>query len=352
MRAHAFVWLTVALGGCGAPPGSPGADLGGDDGAALTPRWAIFSPAVPQQMPRWGMPLVQVPAERRFVGFGGSLYPGGGAVAETWSLSMKDQSWSLVLDSTPPPAKRYSPCVAWLPDQNEMLLIGGRDDAGPLPPAAWTFNVTLRSWTGITGAELPPGVIGCHAAYLPSTGQAIVFGGGGSGGLSSETYAYDPLARTFTRLSPNTIPPARMDGATAYDPGDGGRMLMFGGALDVDPAHPQHLDDLWAFDGTDWTALAQGTHPAARRVAAAAFDGARRAWVIFGGTVETADLNDLWRYDAARGAWLQLSGDGAPPARGFASAGYDPIDDAYLVLGGLDQPSTLALADGWMLHLQ
>jgi hypothetical protein len=354
MRVLAIASLTLALG-CDTPHSAMSAPDLGSDPAAITASWSTFAAGVPLQKPRWGMPVVQVPAERRFIGFGGTLYPNGGAVAETWSLSMRDQSWSSIVDAIDPPPARYCHCLAYLPEQNEVLLVGGRNDEGPLAPAAWTLNIATGTWLAVSGPDLPPGVIGCHVAYLAGAGKAYVFGGGGAGGLSSDTHVYDPIARTFTRLQPAVHPPARMDGAAAFDPGDGGRMLVFGGAISVDPSHPKHLDDLWAFDGTAWTQLDPGARPPARRVPAAAFDPTHRAWMIFGGTIETDDLADLWRFDAAAGTFTQLSptmGDGAPPARGFASAGYDPIEDGYVIVGGLDQVFLRGLSDGWLLHLR
>jgi hypothetical protein len=268
---------------------------------------------------------------------------------ETWSLSLKDNSWSPLIDMGVPPAARYCHCTTYLPDQNEVLVVGGRNDEGPLPPGAWTFNPITRAWLAVTG-ELPKGVIGCHAVWMAHLGRAIVFGGGSQDGLDRETLAYDPVMRTFTPITVPERPPGRMDGAVAYDAA-GGRMLLFGGAVSVYPT-PRHLDDLWAFDGAAWSKLEPGEHPSPRRVSANGFDDERRAWIVFGGTIESEDFADLWRFDAATNTWASLSSAGAPAARGFASAGWDPVVDALLVMGGLDQAQAEGLSDGWMLKLK
>jgi hypothetical protein len=305
------------------------------------PKWSTFTD-MPLQQPRWGMPLTLVPSERRFIGFGGTSYPDGGAVAETWSLSMRDQSWTRVLETGAPPP-RYGHCTAYLPEQNQVLLVGGRDDSGALPPAAWTLDVATRDWEPVTDGDLPQGVLGCHAVWMASIGRAVVFGGGSDSGVVNGTWLYDAGNRRFAAISPTTSPPGRMDGAFAYDPGDGGRALLFGGMSE------SHLDDLWIFDGTNWSPADVASPPPGRRVPAAGFDAERRLWLVFGGTIETEDLADLWQLDAASLVWTRLDVDGAPPARGFTSAGWEPIAGALVVAGGLDQPGLNAFADGWLL---
>jgi hypothetical protein len=147
-----------------------------------------------------------------------------------------------------------------------------------------------------------------------------------------------------------------MDGALAYDPGDAStppRMLLFGGNQRIIPT-ARELNDLWAFDGTDWLELSPpGDAPQGRRVVAHGFDEAHRRWTVFGGTIETDDLGDLWTYDAARGSWTLWQSDGdRPQARGFASATFDPIDGALWLFGGYDQPDDRALADGWTVTIR
>ena len=363
MHGRVLVLLTAAAIGCssssspatapdsraGDDGGSAGDDAGsaGDEASASppTPTWTAFGSRGADS--RWGAPLVYVSSQKSFFAFGGE----GPSAAEdgAFLLSMASGSWTKIADSNAP-APRYCGCAAYLPDQNQVLVVGGRDDDGPLPAFASTLDLATGAWTPVSG-PVTNGVIGCAAAYLPRIGRAVVFGGGSSSFLS-ETWAYDPAGRAFTKLAPSASPPPRADAVAAYDPGDGGRMLLFAGTQDeVTSAH--HLNDLWAFDGTSWTQLhPTGGPPPGRRVAAAGFDAARRRWVVFGGTVESMDYADLWMLDVAAMTWTKLPSDGAPNARGFASAGYDPSTDSYVVVGGLAQPSLTAFSDGYRLTLR
>ncbi|MGH7294600.1 MAG: Kelch repeat-containing protein [Polyangiaceae bacterium] len=343
-------------GGAGDDAG-PGADAAGTDAGeggagddasqGTTPTWTAFASRGSDS--RWGVPLAYAGKEGAFLAFGGSQYPTVIAAPGTFSLSMSTGQWTQLTDVTPP-APRYCGCATYLPDRDQVLLIGGQDGA-PMTPAAFTLDLATSAWTAVSGA-VPAGAIGCMTAYMPGIGKAVVFGGLSSTAMTSDTWLYDPVAATFTKAAPATHPPARADGIAAYDPGDGGRMLLFAGTSnEVDATG--HMNDLWAFDGTSWTQLQpSGGPPSVRRVPAGGFDAQRRRWVVFGGTDETADRGDLWLLDVASLTWTQLDAAGTPPARGFASAGYDPGTDSYVVVGGLAQPSDQTLSDGWKLELR
>jgi galactose oxidase-like protein len=323
---------------------------------AISPVWeARGSPPPTNPVQRWGAQMVFVPDQKRFIMFGGSHAPSR-PTGDTWSYSVDSGTWTLVVTTNPPPP-RYCHCLAYLPDQNQVLLVGGRSDTQALPPAAWTLDLATSTWTRVQG-DAPPGVIGCMAAWMPDYpggGRAIVFGGGGSRDVYNDTWAFDPAAQTFEKLMPAHSPPARGDGMARYDPGPAGghgRVLIHAGVVQLFPT-PHHLDDLWAFDGTDWSEVAvTGSKPSARRVQAQAFDAARREWLLFGGTIESMDYNDLWLFDANMGSWTQLPMDGAPLGRGFAAFGYVPGDDAYFMFGGLSQPIGNSLADGFRLRIR
>ncbi len=106
-------------------------------------------------------------------------------------------------------------------------------------------------------------------AYDPTSGRVIMFGGFDDFGVRlNDTWAYDPVANTWTDLSPQgTLPPARSAQAMAYDPSSG-RVIMFGG-LSGSPnpsSSLEGLDDTWAYDpvANTWTNLSpSGPRPPA-----------------------------------------------------------------------------------------
>ncbi len=333
------------------------ADLGAldmgvlDSGPApLSPAWLGYAHAPPSTPPeRWGGKVVSIPGEDRLILFGGSRYPEGDVVSDTWSFSMLDQTWT-ELQTTNPPPPRYCHCQVYLPEQGALLVVGGRGGQGPLPPAAWTLDLESLVWEAIP-APVPNEIVGCHAAWMPGFG-AIVFGGDGTRGMANNTWRYDPDVRTFTELAPSSRPPARRDGVVAYDPNvSGGRLLLYGGATSVFPSGAQ-LTDLWAFDGAEWTELTMsGALPPPRRWSMDGLMPARNLLVMYGGTTEAMDYDDLWTLDLESLTWTEHTLPESPGRRGGAASAMVPERDALLFFGGLGQPDFRAFADGWYLDL-
>ena len=93
--------------------------------------------------------------------------------------------------------------------------------------------------------------------YDPSTGQMIMFGGWRCPPALNDTWAYDPVANTWTNLDPSgTLPEARYGRRMAYD-SSSRRVIMFGGSV-ADGS--KFFDDTWAYDpaANTWTELSPG----------------------------------------------------------------------------------------------
>ncbi|MCC7380612.1 MAG: hypothetical protein IT384_02210 [Deltaproteobacteria bacterium] len=340
-----------------ASDGGAVSDAGGDADASTPadagptrqgePIWAEAM-GTPRGEVRWGTRLIYVPGEERFVLFGGFAYPIGDVLSDTWSLSARDGTWTEITTQGDVPAPRYCHCATYLPTTHQLLLVGGRGDAGPLPPAAWTLDLATGTWTSIA-APVPPGVIGCAAEWMPNIGRAIVYGGAGRS-LYQDTYAYDPAARAFAPVATVTqAPPGRSDAPQFYDP-VGGKLYVFSGVVRAFPPF-EVREDLWAFDGTDWSLVETATTPPPRRYSATAYDPIGARWYMFGGTDGPSDLEDLWAFDPAARTWTRLDLPDAPTARAFSASAYDPVADAMLFIGGFTVDYR-GLRDGWHLKFQ
>ncbi|MFO0726561.1 MAG: kelch repeat-containing protein [Myxococcota bacterium] len=330
----------------------------------LNPTWTSTGSLPPAAQPSdlWGAIVVEIPGEHRFFVLGGNTYPTGGTVADAYFYNVDTGVWTPV---TAPgnPSPRYCHCAAYLPEQHAIFVNGGRDDNNPSPPGGFIFDLGTETWSRSTGRS-PNGVIGCNAVWMPSFpggGRVILFGGDSFAGVSNQTWAFDPGTKTYEQLMPATVPPSRRDSHLAYDPGENGngRVLMWSGSDSVYPPDQAHQrDDLWSFDGNDWTTIPQGMdRPVARRYAASAFDTSRREWIIFGGTKETNDFDDLWRFDMKTDTWQKLDavvagGGDLPAARGFPLFGYDADTRNYVLYGGYSQPAYRNLKSGWRLVLR
>ena len=124
------------------------------------------------------------------------------------------------------------------------------------------------------------------------------------------------------------VPGARQDAAMGVD--SAGNLFVFGGRGRDAAGNSGELNDLWMWDGTDWTwitgsntrnqsgvygtkGVAAGTNvPGGRRGATMWMDTANNLIYIFGGLGRdvlgnSGKLNDLWRWDGTN--WTWISGD-------------------------------------------
>ena len=91
---------------------------------------------------------------------------------------------------------------------------------------------------------------------------------------------------------------------------DGSKLLVYGG----NESATIHHNDLWSYDGANWTLeAATNAGPSTRMNYAAAWDAARGVYVLFGGrNLTTGDEGDTWEWSPG-GGWTQVALAGATP---------------------------------------
>jgi len=136
--------------------------------------------------------------------------------------------------------------------------------------------------------------------------------GGGASALEHGRYGTQGVAH------PNNRPGARRYAAAWVDPE--GTFWLFGGWGYAASGQAGYLDDLWKFDGTNWTwvsgaswpnqpgAYSAGGSPGARELAAGWVDRAGALW-LFGGYGFAKSrlegyLSDVWKFDGQRWTWV------------------------------------------------
>jgi len=199
-----------------------------------------------------------------------------------------------VADPCNVPGSRSS-SISWTDSSDNLWLFGGYI---PLAPSIssfndlWKFDTAAEMWTWVSGSD--------------DTYQAGVYG-------------------TKGVADPCNIPGIRHSSISWTD--SSGNFWLFGGRGRDSLFNWGLLNDLWKFDGTNWTWISgsdeveqpgvygtKGTAdpyniPGARIAGISWTDGSGNFW-LFGGYGYTSDwsrFNDLWKFDGAEWAWVSGS---------------------------------------------
>ena len=124
------------------------------------------------------------------------------------------------------------------------------------------------------------------------------------------------------------------------------QVLLFGG---VGPPESGTLNDMWAWDGSDWSEVANTGAPPPRAYAMMAYDHAQNAVVLFGGVDESGTaLGDTWTWDG--GGWTRRETNAALAARMNGTMAYDTGRNEVVLFGGQDRQSRQSLwyGDTWV----
>ncbi len=164
------------------------------------------------------------------------------------------------------------------------------------------------AWSGWDDGAAGGHAIPAAAVSLNVLGNRLALTFGGASGISTQQSGDGGV--TWVRDTPAHTPAARENFAVADD---GGTQIYIAGGRNG----TRLLDEVWAFDGTDW-----------RQVAAHGAFGPRENALLFvagghlflsGGQSATLGLFDLWRSDDGGQTWTQVTWPGAQAIRNFSA---------------------------------
>jgi N-acetylneuraminic acid mutarotase len=310
--------------------------------------WARLNPAGPQP-PIARVPIVYDSAIQRVVFVGGGLNedsPDPFSDTEAWAYDPMSNTWAeLEFSGTVAPPIIGALAMNCDPVTGRLIVFGGFDraaqdtESGEWVPAdamadTWAFDPVAGTWTKLEPAgTVPPARVEGATAYDPTTRRLMLFGGVVPNvEFLNDMWAYDPAANTWKELKPSgTLPPGRSS-KMVYDPSTG-RMLMFGGS-----SEEEILNDIWAYDLTanTWTDLdPPGARPKPRVGYGMAYDASSHRVIVFGGYafVSSRIFNDTWAYDPSTNTWTELNPSGVLPRPGACSLAYDPTTQRLIMYG-------------------
>jgi hypothetical protein len=131
-----------------------------------------------------------------------------------------------------------------------------------------------------------------------------------------------------------------------YDEARGVVVLASGGFPDVPP-----VNDVWEYDGQQWTQVVAPTPLPNRVFMSAAYDPAARHSVVFAGLSEgDSAFRDTWTWDGAK--WGELVAGSPPPARG-GHVTFPALDGTGVIIYGGATPNLATIFDDvWTLRYE
>jgi hypothetical protein len=160
-------------------------------------------------------------------------------------------------------------------------------------------------------------------AYDSARHVSVLFGGYGGGQWDNQMWEWD--GNNWTQQSPATSPSPRVTDM-AYD-SFRHRAVLFGG-----DSENVLLNDTWEWDGTNWTQMSPATSPPNRAGDPMAYDSVRHVTILFGGGGNSENLNDTWEWDGNN--WIQRHPATSPSPRTRFVMAYDSFRHVTVLFGG------------------
>ncbi|MEM7201456.1 MAG: kelch repeat-containing protein [Planctomycetota bacterium] len=258
---------------------------------------------------RSGVRMAYDSARRRTVLFGGrQASPLRGLPTDVWEWD--GARWTRHVPATAPPGTEGH-AMAYDSKRERVVLFGVGSSA------LWEWDGS--AWTPRSAAAAPPRAVFHGMAYDSARDRIVMFGGS----LGSDTWEWDGSG--WHQLT-TALAPARSSVAMAYDQGRG-RTVLYGGDL-----FPSPRRETWEWDGVRWRQAAPASLPTAAVRTAMAYDSARGEVMLFSGSGASFTLTDeLWAWDG--GDWSVV--EAAPPEpRTFAAMAYDESRSRAVLFGG------------------
>ncbi|HJZ59573.1 MAG TPA: kelch repeat-containing protein, partial [Gemmataceae bacterium] len=263
---------------------------------------------------RWDVPVGYDPIAKRFLVLGGR---------SSFAEYKKPRSYDvLALDPARGWRNEFPAGTDWGPEFGSATAPGWKDEVWGFRDTAGT---TRPNWTVYGTFSL-----GQKYDYDPDA-KAFTFSAGGS------TFRYDPAAREWKDLAPETHPQKALGGvllwsSMCYHRGAKKFVLFGGGNVQTDGGDP----GTWTYSPTDnrWEQLRPDRQPSQRANSRLVYDPVNRKVVLFGGDQLDQLLADTWVFDAAKQTWAGRTPPVSPSPRGGHAMLWLPRAKKILLLGG------------------
>jgi len=183
-----------------------------------------------------------------------------------------------------------------------------------------------------------------NIAYDQTLQKVVLFGGYDEVNFRDDTWTWDGTA--WTNVKPKTKPPNRGQMAMWYDPIQHKTLIYSGVGRENIDEHVTRFEDMWAFDGTNWSEVTvTGDKPGIRFGAPVVVDPNTNKVLLFGGLKAVVDPkndqnvtqtynNDLWMWDGGQSKWTLIPTERSPDPRQNAGLEWDSGSGKFVLFGG------------------
>lgn len=239
---------------------------------------------------------------------------------------------NLTPGSGPAPEPRRDGELIFDPVGKRLVLFGGNTDAG-LSTDTWAFDLSAKTWTKLATLGAPPsGRFGFDAVYDPVGHQMVIYNGQGAG-FFNDTWTLNLTTLEWKDVSPasqNARPRRRYGSAAIFDSQTRSMVTFAGFTSEAGRFQDTQSFALAANAWADWTPT--GAKPQVRCLLTAAFDPAGRRMIIYAGQRNGA-LDDIWSFDLASRQWTDLTPAQRPQGR-FWSTSFVNNAGRFMIFGG------------------
>lgn len=316
----------------------------------LNPTWIALTPTSGAPVARRDGALVYDPLHHQLLLFGGRNQ--AGLLADTWAFDLGSLSWQeLVPAGDPHPPARFSMVAGFDTAHNRLLITTGEGESDFFNDV-WSFDLTTNSWSAlIVNGNKPTERYGAAGAISGDGNWLYLTHGFTTSGRFDDSWAFHLGNHSWVNISPGGQRPLPRCLHTAAMSGTNG-LVLFGGC--ASGFGPCPLNDTWVLSNNSWSEVGTATRPEPRQFTSLVATTTAQQFLLFGGEGDGgSNLNDLWLLDTAQATWQQWQPAGTAPAgrrghnalwiHGFSGNG------GYMVVFGGRGDSQLYFNDLWLL---
>jgi hypothetical protein len=282
--------LTVLVDGTypGIQPVSGFTELWGWNGK----NWSRLPGTGPQA--RYVNSAVYDPHRKKVISYGGRVGKKERISADTWEWDGKQ--WEAMKDSGIGP--RDHQMMSYDVHRKRAVVFGGGKFPRTRPWATDTWEWDGNRWEKKSDAG-PPGRVAAMV-YDSKQKKTVLFGGvgeplpDGTQPFFKDTWTWDGIQ--WRKKETAVSPPPRARHAMCYN-SRSGKVILYGGSV-TESGKSTAYDDMWQWDGENWTEIRQPVvTPGKRELHALCYDIKRDRVILYAGNADGKVVGDVWEWD-------------------------------------------------------